>query len=380
MESSKEYQSDANNHTQCFIPESPPPPYSPAEPSNSLFKPIIIPQVTKAFSSEIASPFMRAYSPTLSEYQITQADFLTFLDGLNEVFIANPVLQATSIAGSVMGNIHPVEIVGIAVEAASEIGSETTSYFRTRAYLKKANADIFGPRGLKAKIMEFDKMARAVAVHPDELKERMQREAGILEGADSESAEDIDIGILNSVIADGEGGGEEIEARRNPRLQLLDALQGHVAPLDTEGLPVSPEQRNLLKRWNASFAAKEGQKQHKRLDRKVREAKEERAKKYKEALEIAQEMERDIGKIEAKIDKIPKKEDDEMKIEKKISSLVADMEKTRRKKLKKMREAMKDGDEELEDLQRKDMEKTLKIKWLVISADCNGSPDAQNEG
>lgn len=318
---------------------------------------------------------MRAYSPTLSEYQITQPDFLTFLDGLNEGFIANPVLQATSIAGSVMGNIHPVEIVGIAVEAASEIGSETTSYFRTRAYLKKANAEIFGPRGLKAKIMEFDKMARAVAVHPDELKERMQREAGGLEGA-----EDIDIGIFNSVIADGEGGGDGIEARRNPRLLLLDALQGHVAPLDTEGLPVSPEQRNLLKRWNASFAAKEGQKQHKRLDRKVREAKEERAKKYQEALEIAQEMEKEIGKIEAKIDKIPKKEDDEMKVEKKTSSLVADMEKTRRKKVKRMREAMKDGDEELQDLQRKDMEKTLKIKWLVISADGTGSADAQNQG
>lgn len=323
---------------------------------------------------------MRAYSPALSQYQISQTDFLTFLDGLNEVFIANPVLQATSIAGAVMGNIHPVEIVGLAVETASEIGSETTSYFRTRAYLKKANAELFGPRGLKAKIMDFEKMARAVGVHPEELKERMEKEAGVLESQDVESVEDVHIGLIHSVIADGEGGSEGVDTnRRNPRLLLLDALQGHVAPLETEGLLVSPEQRNLLKRWNASFAAREGQKQHERLDRKFRKAKEERAEKYKEALEIGQEMEKYIGKIEAKIGRVSEKEThDEMKIERKISSLVGDMEKVRRKKVKEMREVMKDGDEKLQDLQRKDMEKTLKIKWLVISSDFANSSDGLN--
>ncbi|OJJ00866.1 hypothetical protein ASPVEDRAFT_82418 [Aspergillus versicolor CBS 583.65] len=371
---------DTSYQTDLSIPEGPPPPYSLAEPSISqAFKPVIIPQVTKAFDSEIASPFMRAYSPALSQYQISQTDFLTFLDGLNEVFIANPVLQATGIAGAVMGNIHPIEIVGMAVETASEIGSETTSYFRTRAYLKKVNTDLFGPRGLKAKIMDFEKMARAVDVHPDGLKDRMEREAGVLEDQDVESVEDIYIDLVHRVIADGEGGGEGVDAQgRNPRLLLLDALQGHVSPLETEGLPVSPEQRNLLKRWNASFATREGQKQHDRLEKKFRKAKQERAEKYKEALEIGQEMEKDVGKIEAKIGKVPEKEKhDERKIERKTSRLVADMEQIRRKKVKKMRDVMKDGDEKLKDLQRKDMEKTLKIKWVVISSDTS-STDGEN--
>lgn len=322
---------------------------------------------------------MRAYSPVLSQYQVTQTEFLNFLDGLNEVFIANPVLQTTSIAGSVMGMIHPVEVVGMAVEAASEIGSETTSYFRTRAYLKRANAELFGPEGIKANIMEFEKMARAVGVNPDELKERMEKESAVLEGQDGEGFDDIDIEMLDSVIADsgsGNGGGEA--KRMNPRLLLLDALQGHVAPLETGDLPASSVQRNLLKRWNASFAAKEGQKQNDRLERKFREAKEERVRKYKEALDIAQETEREIGKIEAKIDKMSENGDDKMKTEKKISCLSTDMAKLRRKKAKKMREAMKDGDEEMQNLQRKDMDKTLKIKWLVISpSECIPSTGGQ---
>ena len=311
---------------------------------------------------------MRAYSPILSQYQITRSEFLSFLDGLNEVFIANPILQTTSIAGSVMGMIHPVEVVGMAVEAASEIGSETTSYFRTRTYLKRANAELFGPKGIEAKIMEFEKMARAVGVHPDEFRERMEMEAAVLEGQDVGGFDDINIDMIDSVIADSGSGNDSGEAKRmNPRLLLLDALQGHVAPLETGDLPVSPVQRNLLKRWNASFAAKEGQKQNDRLERKFREAKEERVRKYKEALDIAQETEREIGKIEAKIDKVPENGDDKMKTEKKISRLSTDMAKLRRKKVKKMREAMKDGDEEMQNLQRKDMDKTLKIKWLVIS-------------
>jgi hypothetical protein len=85
-------------------------------------------EVTNSFQGEIFSPFLRTYSPSLAESNISREEFLIFLDGLNEVFLANPVLQATGIAGAVMSNIHPVELVGMGLQAASEIGGEAISY------------------------------------------------------------------------------------------------------------------------------------------------------------------------------------------------------------------------------------------------------------
>ncbi|KAL4861422.1 hypothetical protein BDV12DRAFT_191102 [Aspergillus spectabilis] len=331
-------------------------------PPSRNFKPVIIPQVTKSFDNEIASPFLRAYSPSLQQSQISKTDFLTFLDGLNEAFIANPVLQATSIAGSVIGMIHPVELVGLGIEVASEFGSGATSYFRTRAYLKKVNEEIFIPRGLTAKVVGFDEMCEIVGIAPADLRGWVGRESLAVED------HGIDIGMHERISAAGSTDTGFLEAsERHPRFKMLQALEGSVAPLEIKDSPVSPDQQNLLKRWNASFAAREGQMQRENLEKKYRKAKEKRGEKYEEAIQITQKQDKTIAKLEAKMQKLRKTPDKEEKErDKKISRLAGKVAKVHRDQEDEMREAMKRGDKKLQRFQQKQLENTMKIKWLVI--------------
>ncbi|KAL2860744.1 uncharacterized protein BJX67DRAFT_368007 [Aspergillus lucknowensis] len=63
-----------------------------------------------------------------------------------------------------MGMIHPVEIAGMVIETVSEAASEGSSYLQTRRYLKKANEEVFGPRGIHVRICGFDEMLEVVGV------------------------------------------------------------------------------------------------------------------------------------------------------------------------------------------------------------------------
>ncbi|KAL2829429.1 hypothetical protein BDW59DRAFT_159019 [Aspergillus cavernicola] len=357
------------NNVSPSASDQPPPQYSPlpTQPLSSNFKPIVIPQVKKCFSGGISSPFIRAYSPILqdSRINISRTEFLTFLDGLNEVFIANPVLQATGIAGTVMGMIHPVEIVGMAIEVASEAGSEATSYFRTRAYLKKSNEKVFRPKGLGVKILGFEKMAEKIGVHSQRLRWRMERGRQII-GCEDDG--EVDLQYLEPVVADvgGTGAGTEVPEGR-PRLQLLQALEEFVAPLEMGNLPVLSEQSNMLKRWNASFTVREEKKQNEELDKKYREARERQTEKYQEAIHEARKKDKEIARIEGKIATIqarPAK--DEGEVWKKIDRLTSEMEKIQTRKRERMSDLVRRGNEDLDRMQKKELEAMIKVKWLVI--------------
>ncbi|KAL4919016.1 hypothetical protein BDW62DRAFT_200166 [Aspergillus aurantiobrunneus] len=273
--------------------------------------------------------------------------------------MAHPVLQAAEIAGAVMGWIHPVEVVGMAVETAAEVGSEATSYFRTRAYLKRANEGVFNPRGLQVRIMGFEEMVSVVGGCLEDVKRR--GESGLEGGWEGSDDADADVGRLERVVSEAryaQGKG------RSSRLLLLEALEGRVALLETEGLRSLSGDRNRLKRWNASFAAREGEKQNERLERRYREAKEQQAERYQEAIDIAREKYTEIGKLEARIEKARAGSQGE----KSIADLMGQVAKMRRNKAKRMRERIRRGNAELQTLQRKEIEKTMRVKWLVVSS------------
>lgn len=114
------------------VPDAPPPPYS----NDRIPLPIVLPQTSKNFRGAFFSPFVRAYVPELEAHDISQSDFLTFIDGLNEAFIANPVFQGFGIAGTIMQQfygVHPVQWAGMGVSVVSGMASAATSYARTRA-------------------------------------------------------------------------------------------------------------------------------------------------------------------------------------------------------------------------------------------------------
>ncbi|KAL3454256.1 hypothetical protein BJX65DRAFT_302041 [Aspergillus insuetus] len=329
-------------------------------PETAPLRPIVIPQVSKSSQSDIITPFLRAYSPTLSHCGITQPDFLTFLDGLNAVWVANPILQATSIAGQVMGMIHPVEIAGLVLEAVSEVASEGSSYIRTRRYLKKLNGAMFEPKGLAVRICGFHELLDTIGVSEMWVRGCLEmRKNRVRDG-------DVTLEELEKLLVNF----SETEVERvHPRLRLLQALEGYVAPLERVSMPVDTQQQtNILGRMHASYAAREEQKRTETLDKKQDEAKKRKAEKYKEAIEVVQRSNKEIAKIQEKIRKTEaKRGKDEMEVTRTIDRLTAEIDKLEKGKQRKVREKLQSANKGLEKLEQKEMEETMKIKWVIIS-------------
>ncbi|KAL4882517.1 hypothetical protein BJY04DRAFT_187214 [Aspergillus karnatakaensis] len=378
-------------HDQADGPWGQPPPYQPLTSTTTIpsslhpsisrpphptsaprdFKAVAIPQVSKGFDSEIESPFLRAYSPDLSDLGISKAGFLSFLDGLNESWIANPALQATTIAGAVMGAIPTVEIIGLAVETAGEVGSEATSYFRTKAYMKNANESIFYPKGLSVRIGGFEEMCRLVGADAVGIKGWVERESLVLKDKQQQSESDAKVNI--EMLEQVAGGGKRVGAlgRRHPRMKILQALEMNAAPLEVVDGPAPVSEQNVLKKWNAAYAAREGQKQSEKLEKKHQKLQQERGKKYQEAVKETQRKDKKIAELQDKIQKL--QQDADMKSEKRekeISRVNDKIDRVRREQEEGMAEGAKRGDKEMHRFQQKELEKALKIKWLVIcSAD-----------
>jgi hypothetical protein len=259
-----------------------------------------------------------------------------------------------------MGVIHPVEIAGLVLETVSEVASEGSSYLRTRRYLKKMNAVVFEPRGFRVRICGFEDMLDTIGV-----SERWVR--GCLEmrkSADEEA--DVTLEKLERLLASvNETGGEIV----HPRLRLLHALEGYVAPLDRVDMPVDTQQQsNVLRRLHASYAAREEQKRTEGLEKKQNEGRNRQVAKYREAIEGVQRKNKEIAKIQERITEAEgKRGDDEKASTKKIGRLTSEMGKVEKEKQRKVKEKLRDAEKGLEKLEQKEMEETMKIKWLVIS-------------
>jgi hypothetical protein len=259
-----------------------------------------------------------------------------------------------------MGVIHPVEIAGLVLETVSEVASEGSSYLRTRRYLKKMNAVVFEPRGFRVRICGFEDMLDTIGV-----SERWVR--GCLEmrkSADEEA--DVTLEKLERLLASVN---ETSVERVHPRLRLLHALEGYVAPLERLEMPVDTQQQaNLLRRFHASYAAREEQKRTEGLERKQIEGRKRQAGKYRKAIEEVERKNKEIAKIQERITNVEAKRGQDEKVStKKIDRLIAEMGKVEKEKQSKVNEKLRDADKGLEKLEQKEMEETMKIKWLVIS-------------
>ncbi|KAJ5691393.1 hypothetical protein N7488_012128 [Penicillium malachiteum] len=117
--------------------------------------------VTKVFGGSFLSPFVRARVPQLEEtWSITENEFLKFLDNLNESFIASPAFQAADGIGDILGFTPSatLQIVGVGMNVAAGLGTVAASKIRTKKYMKKANAEIFEPKGLHATLCKTGEM------------------------------------------------------------------------------------------------------------------------------------------------------------------------------------------------------------------------------
>ena len=247
-------------------------------------------ETSKSFRGAFFSPFVRAYAPRLEEHGISRGEFLTFIDGLNEVFVAHPVFQGLGIAGAVMGmayGVHPVQWAGIGLQFASGAASAATSYVRTKKYFAVMNESLFHPTGLEAKIMTTKNMLTKIG-HPED-RVRLQH-------LDPE-------GEATAFLADRPlGEASESTDDQDPRVRRMLALEGYSMPVSFDVPPtVSPD--SLLKRVSAANVKRRDVSQQKKLLKERKEGDKEYMEKMKDAEEEMRKGDEEIAKIEKELAK-----------------------------------------------------------------------------
>lgn len=142
-----------------------------------LTKPIVIPQALghPAHSKIMCRPFTRCYAKILSSYNISEDEFLAFLDELNIEQVAHVGLDYTKKAGSVVklaGHFDPTGIthlVGQTIHTSAVIGQAASvggPMSKKKQFIAKANKDLFGPRGLRVSIVSGKELRTILGVDP----------------------------------------------------------------------------------------------------------------------------------------------------------------------------------------------------------------------
>lgn len=193
--------------------------------------------------------------------------------------MANPVLQATSTVGKLVGFVPlaTAQMVGGGLNLAAGIGAAGISIARTKTYMKRANETLFKPRGLHAQIVKTEKMLGLIGM-----------------------AVDCDVFIQRQYQVMVDNARTECD-NGNPIAGRMDALGDRVMELSFDGVdaPVAPE--NWMKKLGAYQAQRAEKKQLAKLDKRQarlerRSARAERkldraGRRQAEAQEIMDDME-----------------------------------------------------------------------------------------
>ncbi|KAL5365938.1 hypothetical protein BJX96DRAFT_182069 [Aspergillus floccosus] len=349
--------------------------------SSILPKPCVVPQTSHTLHGSIYRPFARAYAPNLGDHGISASDFLAFIDGLNEVWLANPYLQATSAASSLLGLLPLLEtqLVAMGVQVAAEYGSIKVSQLRTQAYMKLANEQLFAPRRLRVQVLRTKAMMEEVGI-PGEvldlapvLSERDEEGDDVFSDADGDAGE----GSSSQKTAKEVKGGSEI--KYDPQMRRLEAIRDYVLPLTfADALPLSD---NCLKRASEKQERVFSEKQNTRLA----ERREKAAKLAAEAEAIRHELASQLEELEAlktaARDRARERlqgplgesmqgqlivqedlEKEMKKLNKKTDKLVKEGEKKIGKKLQKSERGIARAE-------KREMKIAQKVMWIVVTGD-----------
>lgn len=251
---------------------------------------------TNIFFIKTFSPFARSYSPALGQLlnPIHQEEFLAFIDGLNRAFLSAPAFQAMHIAGGMMlsaQGVIPVQAVGAVFQIGSIATTAVVSMMRVKKFLKKANAEMFGPRGLSCRIMSTKKMMQAVGASETNAK-------GKQVPLKLPALNDISDLHLYESMASQQTGLEDLtpSGAEDPRMRRLRALSAYVSPL-TFDVPEDTRKRNWFVQKTEAPLKWLGNKQLHKID-KTRE------KTLAKREEKAPEVEAEVLKAQAGIESI----------------------------------------------------------------------------
>lgn len=310
--------------------------------------PCVLPQVNHSlFGGKHSSPFLRAYPPALSSYNIPESSFLAFIDGLNESFLTNPALEKASHIGmgmSVFGGPH-AHIIGKAVKMAAKTASGAQSDKKTKVFLEEVNRELFASHGLEVRLLATYEMLQVVGCPSDQFQRGQSATAGL-------------------------GGSTAVLQQEQSQMDRMRALDGWVMPLDYHILAQPPSSSDS---WTANQAAKKAAKQYEKQAEDLAKAHEKRNEKIREA---TAHHEKDMLEYNKELYKLQEKLQDELR---KDASSPGKQEKARRKYEEEVRkldkdkgrgkwtEDMQDADEEVLKLQRDENREVKYLEWVVVT-------------
>lgn len=246
----------SNTNTTSRVSNEDPPPYTitatasrnnstSAQPNTQQNKPVAIPAVEPSFDSE----FIRAYPPILMECNLPQESFFAFLDQLNKVISSSPPLQVLDAAGGILQSVpilFPLHWLGSTVSGLANLGSQGVSKSRTDSYIRQANQDTFGPRGLKVEIVKLDALAYIANMPILDLQGKVSQQTELFQHLLNETGAGKDKGSSTATAADGhQPQGVDVQHRR------IKILQPWIADLNLDVLPWTSKSK--LTRFNAAL-------------------------------------------------------------------------------------------------------------------------------
>lgn len=309
-------------------------PSSDTEPSleESLSRKLIVIPSTAA---NLGSPFLRAYPPSLAQFDISREVFLEFIDRLNRASVASPPVEALSLAGSIVSFVPlpTAQIVGTVVNAAATATTIAISEFRSDSILRQANRELFAPRGLRIYLAKLDAVAQIAGIPILTENGKIDKKASILTPFEADS----DLVSLSA------------QQRR------LIALEPWIAPLEVESLPEIQQPTNPVSRMHTFVSERQRSKEEKKLLEKRSKMQEEWMKSTRKA---EARYEKDLLKLERKMST----EEDPVKAERRLSKMAKEYE----GKIIKTQKNRKKGDKE-EDMLRK-------LLFLIVQKDHGEHP------
>lgn len=265
----------------------PPPP--PARPTARLTHPVAIPQVARDSYIEGVTPFMRAFAPSLAAHAITRHDFAAFIDGLTIARAPSPPIQAADLVSEGFGLVPDLwaQIASLGIDIVAGVAAEATIYARSKMFLGKANAEYFGPRGLRVSVLK---------------DEELQQLLGL--GQQLRPLAKVD--PRNDVYS--------VSERR------LVALEGRIAKLETQHMPVPDKPRNLIDRLSAKQVEARIRKEKKKTVKKLtKEEKKEREREETAVEKVAREDEKEREREEKTLKKVAREREKEREREAKAA-------------------------------------------------------------
>lgn len=149
------------------------PPYAAGPP---LSKPVAVPHLTQSNLMTYTQPpgssvnkYARMYSPVLAPHGVSEVDFMAFLDGLNLVSTTSQAIQAANITNVLLA-FDPTGIsqtVSLAATVGLQAGQQKVFNRRAAAFLRRANAEFFHPRGLHAAQRSLDELREIAHILSD---------------------------------------------------------------------------------------------------------------------------------------------------------------------------------------------------------------------